>query len=784
MVVKMTLRQIRKSLGRFFAIAAIVALGIGFFCGLRLTKSAMLHTLDRYLSDHRFYDFALYSSVGFDSQAAERIAAQDGVDACEGSKSLDALATMDGYPQAAYRFISLPQQINTLELKQGRLPQNATECLADAWTYTKEDLGKTVSVDDPQIGLAAQKYTVVGLVKSPLYLNNERGSTSVGTGTLTGFFYLPKDAFLDDYDTTLYVTLTGAHGSVYSAAYRDSVDAARTQVTELAAQEAQQRAAQFGQSAQSYVLDRDDNVGYACFESDSDIVNSVSRVFPLFFFAVAALICITTMTRMVSEQRTQSGVLKALGYSDLSIMNIYFLYATSASLLGCVVGLAAGSLFLPQILFRAYNITYGFSSRLLYTFDWALALCASVAYLLCALSATWLAIRSELVRPAAQLIRPKAPKVGKRILLERTDLWEHIGFLCKVSIRNLLRYKLRMFMMIIGIGGCTALLITGYGLRDSIANVVNYQFDEITTYDLDVVFRAPQDDGLENALYVSQESFDVSGGGKSKEAYVLSVKGDDTSGFVDLHDGNKAVSYPTDNACILSRALADTLGIKVGDTLTIDHRFSVTVSGIFDNYLYHYVYLNGATYTEGFGHAPQYRTAWVSLPEGSDVRETAASLRSDANVLSVNVSDDLRERMGTMMQSLNYIVLIVVICAAVLAFIVLYNLTNINITERTREIATIKVLGFYDAETNRYILRENLILTVLGALAGIPMGIALHAYVMAQIKLDLICFDVRISLLSFALSVLMTVLFGVAVNLLLKRKIRGVDMAQALKSVE
>ena len=238
-----------------------------------------------------------------------------------------------------------------------------------------------------------------------------------------------------------------------------------------------------------FVLDRSSNVGYACFENDSDIVRGVSRVFPLFFFAVAALVCITTMTRMVDEQRTQAGVLKALGYSNGAILSQYFLYAGIASVLGCVLGIAAGSYFLPKMIWHAYNIMYGFTG-ILYAFDWPLALVSSGAYLLCALGTTWYVVHAELQKPAAELIRPRAPKAGKRILLERLPLiWDRLPFLHKVSIRNILRFKKRMVMMMIGIGGCTALLITGFGIQDSISSVVDYQYDEITRYDAAVTFQ-------------------------------------------------------------------------------------------------------------------------------------------------------------------------------------------------------------------------------------------------------------------------------------------------------
>ena len=523
-------------------------------------------------------------------------------------------------------------------------------------------------------------------------------------------------------------------------------------------------------------------------------------MFPLFFFAVAALVCITTMTRMVDEQRTQAGVLKAMGYSNGAIFLVYFLYAGSASVLGCVVGIAAGSYFLPKMIWQGYNIMYGFTD-ILYAFDWPLALLSAGAYLLCALGTTWYVAHAELQRPAAELIRPKAPKAGKRILLERLPgLWNRIPFLHKVSIRNILRYKKRMIMMIIGIGGCTALLITGYGIQDSISNVVDYQYSEITRYDASVTFQhalnetertafaALCKEEAEEYLFVAEKSADASAGSTVKTTNVVCPASGSVEGFVDLHEKDKTpVAYPENGACVISRGLAEALQLSAGDTITLQsgtRETQLQVAAVFENYVYNYVYLTAESWAQCFGEAPAYEQAWVNFPPDADAHAASAALAGAKNVASVSLSSDFRARVATMMESLRYIVVVVVVCAAALAFIVLYNLTNINITEREREIATIKVLGFYDSETNRYVFRENIILTVLGALVGLPMGKALHAYVMSQIRIDLMCFDVRVAPGSYLLSAALTLAFGLLVNLALRRKIRAIDMAQALKSIE
>ena len=531
-------------------------------------------------------------------------------------------------------------------------------------------------------------------------------------------------------------------------------------------------------------------------------MRGVSSVFPLFFFAVAALVCITTMTRMVDEQRTQAGVLKALGYSNGAILSQYFLYAGIASILGCVLGIAAGSYFLPKMIWHAYNIMYGFTG-ILYAFDWPLALISAGAYLLCALGTTWYVVHAELRQPAAELIRPKAPKAGKRILLERLPfLWTRIPFLHKVSIRNILRFKKRMVMMMIGIGGCTALLITGFGIQDSISSVVEYQYDEITRYDAAVTFQhalsgSEREDFLtvcdesdaEGCLFVAEKSLDASSGGTVKTTNVVCPESGSVDGFIDLHTQEKApVPYPQDGGCIISRGLAQALHLSAGGTITLQtsdlRRTELTVEAVFENYVYNYVYLTQNTWQDVFGEAPGYEAAWLNYRTDEDAQAASASLAGAKNAAAVTLSLEFRSRVATMMQSLRYIVLVVVLGAAALAFIVLYNLTNINITEREREIATIKVLGFYDGETNRYIFRENIILTVLGALVGLPMGKLLHAYVMGQIKIDLMCFDVRVAPLSYLISAALTLVFGLLVNLVLRRKIRAVDMSQALKSIE
>ncbi|MGM9653409.1 MAG: FtsX-like permease family protein [Eubacteriales bacterium] len=549
---------------------------------------------------------------------------------------------------------------------------------------------------------------------------------------------------------------------------------------------------------QTYVLGRDTNTGYVCFDNDSSIVRGISRVFPIFFFLVAALVCVTTMTRMVNDQRTQIGTLKALGYGKGAIMKKYIVYSGSAALLGCILGYSAGTIIFPAVIWEVYGIMYGFG-EIRFIFDWLLALISLAVSLACSVGTTWLACRHEFARVPAALMRPKAPKAGRRILLERLPLWKHVKFLHKVSIRNIVRYKKRLYMMILGIGGCTALLITGFGIRDSIQDLANFQFGEIMTYDASVTFSEPLDaaeeqafasrhaDTAEQVLFLQQSSLDAFSDTMLKQTQLLVCDGDTADAFLHLHSGKRAVAWPEQGEAVISRGLAETLGLSAGDRITLRdgdmNTLSPVVADVFDNYVFNYVILTPQTYAEGLGTA-EVNTAFLLFGDEADPHAAAASLNGDDAVVNVSVSADFRERITNMLSSLDYIVILVTGCAAALAFIVLYNLTNINITERLREIATIKVLGFYRGETAAYIFRENMILTGIGAVAGLFLGKLLHAFVMSQIKVDMVHFDAIVRPVSYLASILLTFLFAVLVALFMRRKLDRINMAESLKSVE
>lgn len=581
----------------------------------------------------------------------------------------------------------------------------------------------------------------------------------------------------------------------------------------------------------SYLLGRDTNIGYVCFENDSAIVEGIANIFPVFFFLVAALVCITTMNRMVEEQRTQIGVLKALGYSEGVIMSKYMFYSGSAAVIGCVIGYAGGTWLFPRVIWTAYGIMYRVDT-LVYVFDWRLAVISLIVSVLCSVGTTWLSCRMELKEVAAQLMRPKSPKAGKRVFLEYLPfIWKRLGFLRKVSIRNIFRYKKRLVMMVMGISGCTALLVTGFGIKDSIANVAAQQFEEIQTYDLNVLFSEDiseemlermdrllesagtgNESGAGNGAGLGSESMSGDGGGidggtvqyaavyettfdlvtadgrKSVNLLALDGKADMTP-FLDLHTaGKEPIAFPTAGELVITDKIAKDFGIAVGDTVTLQNEdmqtITAEVSGINQNFIYNYVYISSETYREQTGEEAGSRNLYLNIPEDADVHLIAAALMKWEEVANVTVNADTMERFSSMMRSLDLIVVFVIACAAGLAFIVLYNLTNINITERIREIATIKVLGFHKRETASYVFRENMVLAAMGIVAGLPLGHLLHLFVMNEIHIDMIAFDIRVRPVSYFYSVILTYLFAWLVNLLMGGKLEKISMTESLKSVD
>ena len=1080
-------QSIRNSLGRYIALALIICLGSSLFMGLMITRQDMVYTGQHFMEQQDMFDLRMISNYGWTEEYVDEFADLPGVEYSEGVFYLDLIArTEDMTEDSVYRFYAIPQRLNQVSLRSGRMPQTDQECLVEGFLTNDSILGKTVTVsflndEDSLDCLRSKTFTVVGRIASPLYLDMNRGTTSVGSGSLEHFYYVPAGAFDADYYPEIHLTLkekydifsdayhtyledtldaletdaeklslqrfldikeeaeaeyadgyqeyldgltefeeekakaekeladayqeltdaateletnrkklvdagnqiedgkkqidaavakleagqseaesnlaavragipeaqtgvaavesaAGMSGSEIKAAYdaagqgvsaaagavtaiqnqlSDAQSAAEPDPELIAALQAQLEAARTAHAAASAKLDmltplytnytaaagalsqlqsaeatllgalqqisanrkvlqeeatrlhnaenklwinwglwgeardeiaegwtdyeegkleaeqeiadaeaelkdaelelkdareeidsmdspdlimlsRTSNVGYSNLNSSSNIVAGVARILPVFFLLVASLVCITTMTRMIDEERTQIGTLKALGYTNGEIMRKYLIYSGSSAVLGCGLGLFLGCTVIPMIIWEAYKIMLYVQPNLLLTVNWPLCFAIVLVYTALMLSVTWYSCRKTLKEEPAQLIRPKAPDSGKKILLEYLPLWQKLSFLNKVTIRNIFRYRQRLAMMLIGISGCTALLLTGFGLRESIVNIVPKQFAEITRYDMSVYFRDTLTEKdrqkfgnvvaeADDFMFYHQSSVDLSFAGQAKELYMISGSQQLTR-FIDLHKGNNPLDLPGLDEVVLSVGVCENLGIHIGDRISLRNAqlqtMELTVSAIYDNYVDNCALVHPQTIETHWGSAPEEQMAFVRIAPGQNAHALGAAITDLDTVLNVSVSQDLADMISGMMDALDLVIVLIVVSAGLLAVTVLYNLTNINIKEPIREIATIKVLGFQASETGAYVFKENMILTVAGSLLGLGLGWLLLLFVINQVKVDMIWFQATIEPVSYVLSVLLTLVSALAVDFVFYFKLDEINMAEALKSVE
>ena len=555
-----------------------------------------------------------------------------------------------------------------------------------------------------------------------------------------------------------------------------------------------------------YIWGRDKNISYSSFTANIDKLNAITTVFPIFFFLVAALVVSTTMTRMVEEERLQIGTMKALGYSAKTIMQKYILYALAASVSGTLVGLAVGFKAFPSIIWSAYEMMY-YMPAIATPWRLSQALFSGGTLTVLSLLVTALTCRSSLSETPAALMLPRAPKAGKRILLERiTPLWRHFPFSWKVTCRNLFRYKKRFWMTVIGVAGCTSLLIAGFGISDSLNAIITKQYEDIFHYDLMTV--VTEEDALtqgavqeylfdnpsvfSDSLAVSIQSTRQEIKNGEADVYLMIPKDLSSFGsFVDLHERVSRKATPLqEDGIIITEKLAKTLGIQAGDSITLqnedEEKASFTVTGVCEHYVSNYVYMSAATYEACFQKAPVYNAAISKMPDDSQtVRDqVSAVLLDNDHVASLTFTADNVKQVLNMLNSIDAVVVLIIVCAAGLAFVVLYNLSNINVAERVKEIATIKVLGFYDREVDSYVNRESYALTGIGIFFGIFGGIALHKFVITTVEVDAVMFGRSIRPVSFLYAVLLTLLFSIIVSLVIGRSLKKVSMVESMKAPE
>lgn len=556
-----------------------------------------------------------------------------------------------------------------------------------------------------------------------------------------------------------------------------------------------------------YIYDRSHLPEYSGYGDNADRMKAIGEVFPLIFFLVAALISLTTMTRMVEEERTLIGTLKALGYSKKSIAAKYLGYAVLATLTGGIFGVMIGEKILPYIIITAYKIMYRHLPDVEIPYNLYYGVLACVAALLCTVAATIFSCMKELKEQAAELMRPPAPKQGKRVFLEYIPfLWKRLNFTWKSTVRNLMRYKKRFFMTIFGIGGCMGLMLVGFGLKDSISSIVPLQYEDIQLYDGNVILQSDVTMQEKQEVYEALEKnsqvvataedllqkITIEHDGVSKEVYLnVPENVEKFSDFVVLQDRTTKEKYQlTDKGAVLTEKMAKELGVSAGDTVTIkeenEKERTVKISQICENYMSHYLYMTPAVYKAAYGKEPKYNSIYYRT-EGRTTKEAElvgeAALKLDG-ALSVSYTTELRQQVDDMLQSLDIVIVVLIISAGMLAFVVLYNLNNINITERKRELATLKVLGFYDKEVTEYVYRENILLPLIGSVFGMLLGKILHRFIIVTVEIDSVMFGRNINTISFVYAFLLTVVFSLFVNGVMYFKLKKINMVESLKSVE
>lgn len=556
-----------------------------------------------------------------------------------------------------------------------------------------------------------------------------------------------------------------------------------------------------------YVFTRDDNKGYSSLVEDAERVNSIAKVFPVFFMIVAILVCLTTMSRLVEERRTEIGTLKALGYSYGAIVMKYFIYAAAASITGSIIGAVAGLLTLPYIIVDAYGILYTMpKTELLIQWDVVLISSAVAVVLTCFVS-VYTCMKELRLKPAV-LMRPKSPKIGKRILLEKiTLIWKHMSFTSKITARNIFRYKVRFLMTVIGVTGCTALIIAGFGLRASITSIGDMQFSELFQYDVimsladektssecaGLTGEITADSSVQSATPVYSGTTSIYKDKSVKQVEFTYMVPDDPAEFermVNLRDRKTGEKLGlTDDGVIISERLSEILDVSIGDTLTMtidDDPYQVEITGITENYVSNYIYMTPAYYSGLVGKDAGYNCVFTLFQNEMEPDSNAFAQKwiASDDILTISFVSDTRETIDDMFGSLDIIVIVIILCAGALAIVVLYNLTNINIAEREREIATIKVLGFYDGESAAYIYRENIVLTIVGALCGMLLGSVFLTFIIRTIEMDMVMFSRSISAASYIMGFVLTCVFSGIVNFIMYFKMKKIDMAESLKSVE
>ena len=856
-LLKDAFKEIKVSYKRFISILLMALLGVGFFAGLRATSPDMVNTIDEYFKAQNVYDIQVMSTLGLTDGDVEAIKNVENVESVYGTYSKDGLINLDD--KEVVSKILCVEDINKPLLVEGSMPQNQNECVVEEGFLksANKNIGDYIQIEpekdenssqESEEFLKEKEMKIVGTVKSPLYISRDRGTSKLGSGTVDYYIYVSKDNINSDVYTEIYVKLEDSQKyTTSSSRYEKYVDETKQKIEEIKderqkarydeligeanskIQEAENELNTEKQNAEQqikeaegkiidakdevakienptwYILDRNQNSGYASFIQDTESIENLSMVFPIVFFAIAILVSLTSMTRMVEEERQEIGTLKALGYNKFHISLKYIIYSSLACIIGAIIGMNIGFQLLPRIVWDMYEMMYTMPSiTVLYNYEYS-TLGLFLIYI-CIVGATLYSILKELKDAPATLLRPKAPKLGKRVLLERiTPIWKRLNFSQKVTIRNIFRYKKRFLMTIIGIFGCTSLILAGFGLKDSISKILPYQYEKIFNYDIQVSLKSALDNenrqelitNLKNNAQINEvvETYMISGTASKEEnqediQIIIPQDNNELDKVIKLYDLKENKINLNEDGIVITDKLAQLINAKVGDTITVkdtnDVEKELKIVNIAENYISHYVYMSKSLYEKTYEENCIPNVLLIQDKELTKEQESDLSreIVEQNQVSTVTLTSTIMTTLDDTMNSLNYVVIILIVSAGLLAFVVLYNLSNVNISERIRELATIKVLGFYDKEVYSYINRETTLLTIIGIILGLGGGYLLNFYIIGTCEIDMLRFVKVIDPLSYLYAILITVAFTIIVNIFTYFALKKIDMIGSLKSVE
>ena len=808
--------KIKDNYKRFLSLICMAFLGVGFYAGIQSSSPDMLKTLDNFYDENNVYDISVISNVGLTDDDLLKLSRIKNVELAINIQEKDSYLEIEENNYVV-KLIEYNSQMNNVYIKEGRLPKNNNEVSVDNALLENNNLklGDSITID-------GKKYSIVGNVISPLYFSAERPNSNLGSGKVDYYIYVYNGSLDLEAYSNIYITVKGAKKYLTNSdSYKKLINNVKNDIDLIKDKQQDIRydelysdiietSEMYGISIDEskfikpkwYIYDRLDNTSYKELINASDNLKKIGNIFPIIFFAISVLVSLISMMRMIEEDRVENGTLKSLGYNSFHITLKYVIYSLLATTIGSSVGAIFGSYMIPSVIWNIYKKIF-FIPKFIYLLKSDYNALGLWICILCICGTSIIVCIKNLREVPANLMRPKAPKSGKKILLERINfIWKKLKFSDKITIRNIFRYKSRVITTILGIAGCTALILAGFGLKDSIKDVTDFQFNNIIKYDkllmtnesinhIDIEKELLNDDKVENFTNVNTQSIKVLFNEQQQE--VTMITPDDFNNIfnsislIDLKTNN-IIDNISDNSCIISEKTAKLLDIDVGDKISLldndNNKYDIKVSYIIKNYINQYLYINKNTYNNLFKDY-KINSVLISLKdEDKNSKEFDKKYISNGYALTIVDNDDIKSSMNDMLSSIDSIVAILIIAAASLAFVVLYNLSNINISERKREIATLKVLGFYPSEVDKYINRETVLLTILGIGIGLLFGSYLSHFIISTCEPDYIMFDRHVYTLSYFYSLFITVIFTIIVTIVTHFNLKKINMVTSLKNVE